>query len=356
VEFGLCVATKLTDAGFVRQLEDLGFDMAWVPDSQMIWGDCYAYMALAAERTSRIRLGTGVAVAGTRIAPVIAHSIASVGTLAPGRVWLGIGSGNSAYRFLNLKPLPAKKYAEEIRVIRALLDGEEVEYTFRGVTAPTRLLMADRGFVDLEHRVPVIVSGFGPKSQAVAGRLGDGLFVSMPVEERSIERARQTVARAADEAGRALDLSSYPFVNLVNVIMLDPGEDICSERVIAEHGPFVISGMHYLFDQVRQYHREPPHRLADVWDRYTAMVEKVPEHIRHLRIHEGHCTYLLDEERPLITADLIRATAVVGTPEECREQIRRLEAAGVSQIVTMPAPGTHYEYAERFAKEIIAKY
>ena len=163
VEFGMCVATKLTDVDFARRCEELGFDMLWVPDSQMIWSDCYAYMALAAERTSRIRLGTGVAVAGTRIAPVIAHSIASINTLAPGRVWLGIGSGNSAYRFMNLKPLPVKQYGEEIRVIRALLDGEEVEFTFRGVTAPIRLLMADRGYVDLEHRVPIIVSGFGPE-------------------------------------------------------------------------------------------------------------------------------------------------------------------------------------------------
>jgi alkanesulfonate monooxygenase SsuD/methylene tetrahydromethanopterin reductase-like flavin-dependent oxidoreductase (luciferase family) len=352
----MCVATKLTDVDFARRCEDLGFDMLWVPDSQMIWGDCFAYMALAAERTSRIRLGTGVAVAGTRIAPVIAHSIASINTLAPGRVWLGIGSGNSAYRFLNLKPLPVKKYAEDIRVIRALLDGEEVEFTFRGVTAPTRLLMADRGYVDLEHRIPIIVSGFGPKSQAVAGQLGDGLFVSMPVEERSVERARQTVSHAAEEVGRTVDPDAFPLVNLLNVIMLDPGEDILSDRVVAEHGPFIISGMHYLFDGVRQYDREPPRHLLDVWDRYTAMIERVPEHIRHLRIHEGHCTYLLDEERPLLTPELVRATSVVGTPEECREQIRRLESAGVTQMVVLPAPGTHDAYAERFAEEIIAKY
>jgi alkanesulfonate monooxygenase SsuD/methylene tetrahydromethanopterin reductase-like flavin-dependent oxidoreductase (luciferase family) len=297
-----------------------------------------------------------VAVAGTRIAPVIAHSIASVNTLAPDRVSLGIGSGNSAYRFMNLKPLPARKYAEEVRVIRALLDGEEVEYTFRGVTAPIRLLMADRGYVDLEHRIPIIVSGFGPKSQSVAGQLGDGLFVSLPVEERSIERARQTVAHAAEEAGRSIDFGSYPVVNLVNVIMLDPGEDILSDRVVAEHGPFIVSGMHYLFDQVRQYAREPPRRLLDVWDKYTALIARVPEHVRHLRIHEGHCTYLLDEERALLTADLVRATSVVGTPEECREQIRRLERAGVTHIVGLPTPGTHYDYAERFAQEIIARY
>jgi alkanesulfonate monooxygenase SsuD/methylene tetrahydromethanopterin reductase-like flavin-dependent oxidoreductase (luciferase family) len=57
------------------------------------------------------------------VSAVDAPGIASINTLAPGRVWWGIGSGNSTHRFMNLKPLPAKRYVEEIRVIRALLDG-----------------------------------------------------------------------------------------------------------------------------------------------------------------------------------------------------------------------------------------
>src|SRR5690606_22647306 len=113
--------------------------------------------------------------------------------LAPGRVVLGVGSGNSAFRFLNLKPLPIRRYGQELAAIRGLLAGEEIEYTFRGVTAPTRLLMADRGFVNLEEPIPMVVSGFGPKAQGLAGEHGDGLFVSMPVEARSIARSRETV-------------------------------------------------------------------------------------------------------------------------------------------------------------------
>lgn len=351
----MCVTTKLTDVGFAKTCEDLGYDSVWVPDSQMIWGDCYAYLAMAAERTSRITLGTGVAVAGLRPAPVIAHSIASVATLAPGRLVLGIGSGNSAFRFMNIKPLPIRRYGEELAAIRGLLHGDEIEYTFRGVTAPTRLLMADRGFVELDQPIPMIVSGFGPKAQALAGVHGDGLFISMPVEPRSIARSRETVERAAKDVGRDLP-QPFPFVNLLNVIILDPGEDILSERVLADHGPFVASSMHYLFETVRQYDREPPRHLLDVWERYSAMIERTPEHIRHLRIHEGHCTYLLDEERALITPDLVRATTIVGTADECIEQIRRLEAAGVDELVVLPAIGGHEQYAERLAREVIHRY
>jgi alkanesulfonate monooxygenase SsuD/methylene tetrahydromethanopterin reductase-like flavin-dependent oxidoreductase (luciferase family) len=46
-------------------------------------------MALAAQATKRIKIGTGVAIPGTRIAPVTAHSIATINRIAPGRVFLG---------------------------------------------------------------------------------------------------------------------------------------------------------------------------------------------------------------------------------------------------------------------------
>ena len=67
MQFGICMATKIDDWQLIKDAEDLGFDSAWVPDSQMIWSDCYAVMALAAQNTSQIRLGTGVAIPGTRI-------------------------------------------------------------------------------------------------------------------------------------------------------------------------------------------------------------------------------------------------------------------------------------------------
>ena len=160
------VLTKLDEANFAKQCEDLGYDMIWVPDSQMIWGDCYAYLALAAQRTSRIKLATGVAVAGTRAAPVIAHSIASIATLAPGRVSLGIGSGNSAYRFMNLKPLPIKKYADEIRAVRGLLAGGPFKFSGKRFQIDATL---NRG-----ADVPVMVSALRSGSFELAGEITDG--------------------------------------------------------------------------------------------------------------------------------------------------------------------------------------
>jgi hypothetical protein len=73
--------------------EDHGFANCWFYDSQMIYSDVYACMALAADHTKRIKLSTGVAIPSNRIEPVTAHSIATINLLAPGRVILGIGSG-----------------------------------------------------------------------------------------------------------------------------------------------------------------------------------------------------------------------------------------------------------------------
>ena len=82
MDFGICVASKIDDIDYIVHAERLGFSHAWVADSQMIWSDCFAVLGLAAERTSRIALGTGVAVSGTRLAPVLAHGIATVNRLA----------------------------------------------------------------------------------------------------------------------------------------------------------------------------------------------------------------------------------------------------------------------------------
>jgi 5,10-methylenetetrahydromethanopterin reductase len=356
MQFGMTVTTRLDDADFAAECEGLGFDWLWVPDSQLIWGDCYAYMALAATRTERITLATGVAVAGTRTAPVTAHSIASVNTLAPGRTVLGIGSGNSAYRLMDHKPLPIAKYAEELRVISALLAGEEVEFTFRGKTAPIRLNMAGPGFMDTEHRVPIYVSGFGPRSQELAGHYGDGGVTSLPPHERSIERVLKTVGAGAAAAGRPFDPATFPAVTLTNVVLLEPGESPTSERVLAVHGPYIISSLHYLLDQVRQYDREPPRHLQDLWDRYTDLLARTPEHTRHLRIHEGHCTYVRDDERPFLTEELVRQTCIVGEPDECIAKLVDLERAGLDQVMVLPAFGTHYDYARDFARHVIARY
>lgn len=355
MEFGVCVASKVDEIGYITHAENLGYSHAWIADSQMIWSDCYAVLALAAQQTRHIKLGTGVAIAGTRIAPVTAHSIATINRLAPGRTFLGIGTGNTAMRIMGHKPFRLKEFAHDLRVIRALLKGEEVEFTWRGQTSIIQLMMPELDFIDIEHPIPIYVSGFGPKAQALAGEYGDGLVMSIPPQPDFMERALRHVTYGAEQVGRVLDLDAFYTTSLTAAVILQPGESLTSERVLRACGPFAISSLHYLYDKIRQWGgRVPPH-VQGMWEAYRQLVEATPESHRHMRIHAGHCTYLLPEEAKFVTPQLIKSTCLVGTPEEIIEQIRQLEAAGLKQMMILPSLETQYEEIEAFAKQVMAR-
>src|ERR1700733_5737339 len=108
--------------------EDLGFTSVWFYDSQMLYSDIYATMTLVAEHTKRIRIGTGIAVPSNRIAPVTAHSIATVKLVAPGRAMLGIRTGFTGRNTMGPAPVRLHALRDHVRICRALLRGEEVLY------------------------------------------------------------------------------------------------------------------------------------------------------------------------------------------------------------------------------------
>ena len=162
IQLGVCLASQITDVDYAVLAEELGFDDLWFADSQMIWSDVYAVMALAAARTSRIRIGTGVAVAGTRSVAVTAAAHATISAIAPGRVFCGIGTGNTAMRVMGHRPMPIAEFESYIESLLPLLGGRETTVTWRGRTAAVRHLMPEHGFVNFADRIPLYISGFGP--------------------------------------------------------------------------------------------------------------------------------------------------------------------------------------------------
>jgi alkanesulfonate monooxygenase SsuD/methylene tetrahydromethanopterin reductase-like flavin-dependent oxidoreductase (luciferase family) len=199
------------------------------------------------------------------------------------------------------------------------------------------------------------VSAFGPKTMALAGELGDGIVLSIPPDAAAMDRVWANVDRGAAAVGRELDRTQYLSCSLTMVALLRPGETLDSERVRREVGPMVVSSIHYVYDRVRQLGGSPPGRLHDVWDRYCAMVEAVPEEIRHNRIHAGHCTYVLPEEEELLTPELIKEICIAGTPEEIIDQVRKLEASGLEQIMLLPSLETQYGFLHDVATQVMEK-
>ncbi len=345
MEFGMCVTTKLSDVDQVTEFENLGFDAVWVPDSQMIWGDCYAYLALAAERTQRIRLGTGVSVAGTRIPPVTAHSIATINVLAPGRTFLGVGNGFTAWRLMARNPARLVEFEAFLDTTRRLLRGEEAAFTHRGKTTDVAFQMADLGFVNVTDPIPMHVSAFGPKGQALAGAYGDGLVASIPPVRSAVERCLANAAGGAEEAGRPFSEDNFPLTTLTAMAVLQPGEDLTTDRVIEQCGPMAIMALHYAYERQRQFSVDPPKHLRGMWDDYVALVEQSPEAERHYRIHAGHGTYLHPDEVQFVTPELIDATCIVGQLDELVEKVGDLEAAGLDQLMLLPSFASRYRAA-----------
>ena len=114
MDFGI-VHAKIDEIGYITHAENLGYSHCWVTDSQMIRSNCWAVLALAAQQTRRMRLGTGVNVPGLRLAPVVANGIATINRIAPGRCFIGLGTGHTAMRTLGQKPMRLAPFKESCR-------------------------------------------------------------------------------------------------------------------------------------------------------------------------------------------------------------------------------------------------
>src|SRR6478672_8213226 len=250
MKFGVTVVPSVSDWKLFVDLETLGYDCAWAADSQMLYSDAYAVLALAAQNTSRIRLGTGVAVAPTRLAPVTAHSIASINQLAPGRVFLGIGTGHTAMRVMGQDPMPPREFREYLRVVRALLTGKEVDYTYAGKTREIKFLHRDRYFINLDHPIPIYVAANGPKALRATGEFGDG-WITVTGSPEEFRRSMQMVEAGAKEAGRKIGPDFYTSC-LTTACVLRPGEKLSDERVVNETGSQVACTIHFAYEIWKQ--------------------------------------------------------------------------------------------------------
>ena len=349
MQFGL-LTTKIDEIGLITRAENLGYDFCWISDSPLIRSNPWAVMALAAHQTQTIRLGTGLAIPGLRLAPVAANGIATINRLAPGRTFLGVGTGNTAMRTMGQKPATIKAFAEYIRVVRALIRGEEADYTLDGITHPIRMQNLELRYVDVEHDIPIHVGGFGPRAQALAGELGDGLISGIP-RGGTIPQALANAKKGADKAGRTLD--NFEMTVLANLVMLEPGETLDSQRVVTECGSSIMANVHYLVDWVRETGNAPPDYVMPIWDEYMAFHQSRDADRAHQQLHASHYSYLDPDEARFVTPEMIRTFCIAGQPDEIIERLHELEAEGLNAINFSFPLERQYRMIEDFATRVI---
>ena len=164
--------------------EERGFDSVAVSDHFQPWRHTgghapfvFAVLAAAGQRTSRVLLGTSVITPTFRYHPaIVAQAMGTLGCMYPGRVWLGVGTGES----MNEVPVgviwPDQKerfarLKEALELLRRLATEERVSFDGRFYRT-LRATIYDRP----ETPVPVYIAASGPAAARLAGRVADGFI------------------------------------------------------------------------------------------------------------------------------------------------------------------------------------
>ncbi len=290
--------------------EALGYHHVWCYDSPALYGDVWVALARLADRTARIGLGPAVLVPSLRHPMVTAAAVATLADLAPGRVAIAVGSGFTGRMALGQRPMSWADVEAYVRVLRALLAGEEA--TWDG--AAIRMLHSPGLVAPRPVGVPILLGADGPKGIAVAEAVGDGI-----ISARIPQAAEHLCHRALLQFGT----------------VLEEGETAESPRAFAAAGPGVLLAYHAAYalrgpDAVR--------RLAG-GDRWLAVVEGFPPAERHLMVHEGHVLTPNAADRTVLaeSRELLTRHTMTGPPAEIRSRVERYAAAGVTELVFQPA-------------------
>jgi coenzyme F420-dependent glucose-6-phosphate dehydrogenase len=195
VELGYAISSEEHRASdlvrWAREAEDAGFPFALISDHFHPWTDTqgespfvWGTIGAIAERTDRLRLGTGVTCPTVRIHPaIVAQAAATSGELMDGRFFLGLGTGENLNEHVTGARWPGAEerlemLEEAIWLIRALWEGKLV--THRG-----RFFTVDRARIYSlpDEPPPIAIAAAGSRAAELAGREGDALISTSPDEE-----------------------------------------------------------------------------------------------------------------------------------------------------------------------------
>jgi 5,10-methylenetetrahydromethanopterin reductase len=352
VNYGINLATSADSWKVVKRAEELGYTRAWFYDTQLLNADVFVAMGAAAVQTSRIRLATGVLIPSNRIAPVAASALASLNALAPGRVDFGVSTGFTARRTMGLGPVKLDDMREYIRIVRGLLAGETLQWTFERKRRTIRLLSPELGVINVRDPIPLHISALGPRGRALTAELGADWITATG----NMDHARHAIAAMQDAWRKAgVDPVTRVATAFTGGCVLKTGEAADSPRARAQAGPHAMVALHNMVEAAEfgNMGRGVPPALAPLLERYREIYAKYePADARYLANHRGHLMVLRPEEHEVCTADLIRTLTLTATKAELQERLRALGKAGYTHFavsIRHGHPGMLEEWADVFA-------
>ena len=303
-------------AADVRRAEELGFGYALIPWNPLSRPDPYMQLAIAAVRTSRIGLGLLLDNPVLHHPAASASSIATLDEISGGRALLTYGIGDTAVRWLGLRPARMAELEDATLLAKRLLAGEEVDV---GAVRPARLRHG--------RPVPVWIAAGGPKTIEMAARVADGVFLRVGRHPQNLRTAMARIRCGATAAGRNPDDIGIGLI-FHTVTSDDPVEIRATARSMAagyyEYSPalFEIPGLPW---------NGPP---------VDALKKQVYPDFHHAAdlVESGNLVAFLDEE----TAD---SFSLFGSAKDIANQLRQaIGITGRADIVVphpvpMPKPG-----------------
>jgi 5,10-methylenetetrahydromethanopterin reductase len=203
-----------------------------------------------------------------------------------------------------------------------------------------RMLNPELGLINMDDPIPLYIAASGPRARKLTAKLGAAWIDNVADAERGATTLEQMRA-AWREAGHAGD--SLESVAWIGGAVLEEGEPVDGPRGMALAGPRASMLLHRAADTALAGHPAPLAMLPE----FAASVEAYVAHARsfeptdayYLSNHRGHLMFVRPDERPFITAEMIRRTSFIGTAADLTRRIAALADAGFSQVVFSVPPG-----------------
>jgi 5,10-methylenetetrahydromethanopterin reductase len=281
--------------------EKLGYERALVYDSPSFLADPWITLAQAAARTTRIRIGVAAITPRLRHVVATAGALATLASVAPGRVEAVVGSGFTAALMVGKKPAPWSVVEAYVTGLRALLAGQEIEWD----DATIGLKHDAVSGVSVPCEVPLSVAAHGPRGFEVAARLG------CPVVTYPSHTGTYTVP-----------------VDDVQVLyygtVLDPGERADSPRVLDAAGAAAAFQLHL------------GQGGGNEQAGFDAAIAGVDPGRRHLELHRRHLVSVTPLEHPFVTGQLVMRATGSGTAEDVGLRLKEIAVSGARGVLYGP--------------------
>ena len=246
--------------GIGVRAEELGYDRAWLPET---WGrDAVTTLALLAERTDRIGVGSSLFNVYSRSPALLGQTAATLQEASGGRFRVGLGPSGPAVveRWHGVDfDRPLRRTREAVEIVRQVLAGDTVTYDGDGFDLDGFRLRCDPP----EPPPPIDVGGMGPTAVELAGRFADGWHALMLSPDGLRDRATD-LARGAELGGCSVDDVHVTLVLPAAVSEGDGGER--ARELVTRHVAFYTGGMGTFYrDALVQQGYDAAGRAHEAW-------------------------------------------------------------------------------------------